>query len=99
MFGGVGLFLGKPMIALIAYDTLFLKADATSKPRFLAAGGRPFTFEARGKEMITSYYTPPEDALESAEAMRPWAKLAVEAARRAAASKLQRTKKTPKKRR
>jgi DNA transformation protein len=34
-----------------------------------------------------SYWSVPEDALDSSDAMAPWAKLALEAARRKAASK------------
>lgn len=92
MFGGHGLYLGGLMIGLIAAEQLYLKTDAESLPQWQAAGGRPFVYTRRraGAETATamSYWTPPEDALDSPALMRPWARLALEAAlRKRAASK------------
>ena len=44
-------------------------------------------FVGGGKEMRSSYFRPPDLAHESPEDMEPWGRLAVEAARRAAAAK------------
>ena len=80
MFGGYGLAVDGMNVAIIAWDTLFLKTNADTAPRFLAAGARAFEYEARGKTMSLHYHTPPEEALESPARMAPWGRLALEAA-------------------
>jgi DNA transformation protein len=80
MFGGWGISVDGMNIALIAWDTLFLKSNADTEPQWLAAGGQPFQYEAKGKTMRLHYYTPPEEALESPAVMLPWARLALTAA-------------------
>ena len=80
MFGGWGISTDGMNIAIIAWDTLFLKTNAETEPRWLAAGGRPFLYEAKGKSMKLNYHTPPDEALESPALMLPWARLALEAA-------------------
>ena len=80
MFGGYGLSVDGMNVAIIAWDTLFLKTNAETEPQWLAAGGRPFQYEAKGKTMRLHYHTPPEDALESPALMAPWARLALGAA-------------------
>ncbi len=84
MFGGHGIFLDGRMFALIADGTLYLKTDDASRGEFERLGLAPFTYARRGKPFAMSYHQAPEEALESAEAMREWAELAVQAARRAA---------------
>lgn len=81
MFGGHGVYVDDLFIALVVRDTLYLKTDDAHRPAFEAAGGQPFRFERSGGEVeITSYWTPPDEALESPAEMRPWARRAVEAA-------------------
>lgn len=80
MFGGWGISTDGMNIAIIAWDTLFLKTNIDTEPRWLAAGGRPFVYEAKGKPMKLNYFTPPDEALESPALMLPWARLALEAA-------------------
>jgi DNA transformation protein len=67
-------------VAIIAWDTLFLKTNAETEPRWLAAGGRAFVYEAKGKPMKLNYHTAPDEALESPALMAPWARLALQAA-------------------
>ena len=93
MFGGTGFHADGMMFALEADGTLYLKADDDNRARFDAAGGMPFVFESRRRTITTHYLTPPDEALDSAEAMRPWALLALQAAQRAAARKAPRTRK------
>jgi len=82
MFGGHGVFLGDTMFALIADDTLYLKADARSRGDFETAGAEPFTYQRSGRLVQLSYYTTPDGAIEHAEALQPWAERAIAAARR-----------------
>jgi DNA transformation protein len=87
MFGGHGLRVDGLFIALIAFERLYLKADAQSREQFAAAGCEPFVYAGKGKPVTMSYWTVPPQALDSPEQMRPWARLALEAALRAGAVK------------
>lgn len=88
MFGGVGLYVDDLFIALIADERLYLKAGAAQQPAFEAAGCEPFRYTMQdGRSMTMGYWTAPDEALESPEAMRPWARRAMEAALTAANAK------------
>jgi DNA transformation protein len=87
MFGGHGLYVDALFIALIADDRLYLKADATSRPAFERAGCTPFAYSRSDRAAVTlGYWSAPDDALDSQQAMAPWARLALAAALRAKAS-------------
>ena len=88
MIGGRGFYVDGLFMALIADGQFYLKADDISRERFVAAGCPPFSYATRdGERMVMSYYRPPEEALESPPLMLPWARLAFEAALRAANAK------------
>lgn len=80
MMGGHIVHCGRVAIALVYDDRLYLKTDEETRDTFIAAGGEPFTYELRGKVVEMSYCTPPDEALDSAEAMQPWADRALAAA-------------------
>jgi len=81
MFGGWGFYCDDLFFALVADDTLYLKADAESAARYRAAGGAPFTYALRdGRTQTLNYWTVPEEAMETPAGMRPWAQLALAAA-------------------
>lgn len=97
MFGGRGFYVDGLFMALIADGQFFLKADDVTRERFVAAGCPPFSFDTKhGERVVMGYYRPPEEALESPALMLPWARLAFEAALRAANAKVK--KATPAKR-
>lgn len=83
MFGGTGFYADGRIVALEIEGVLYLKTDAETRDRFRDAGGRPFVYDNGKREVETRYWTPPDDALDSADAMAPWAGLAREAALRA----------------
>lgn len=87
MFGGHGLYVDELFVALIAFDRLYLKADAQTRARFEAAGCEPFVYDGQGRSVTMGYYTAPDDAMESPAYMQPWGRLALEAALRAKAAK------------
>jgi len=88
MFGGHGFYVDDVFIALIFEERLYLKADDATRARFEQAGCQPFVYEGGdGKSVSLSYYTAPDDAMESPALMHPWARLAMEAGLRAAAAK------------
>ena len=80
MFGGQGLYHDGMIIGLVIGDELFLKTDAATVGAFEQAGGHPFVYQGKGKPVTMSYWLPPADAMESPQAMGPWARLAYEAA-------------------
>ncbi len=83
MFGGHGFYRDGTMFALEAFGRLFLKADAENRSRFIEAGCAPFSYTYKdGREMVMSYFEPPESAFTNAQRMKPWATLGIEAARR-----------------
>ena len=88
MFGGHGFYVDGLFMALVIQNQLYLKADDVSRERFVAAGCQPFSYATQaGERLVMSYYQPPEEALESPPLMLPWARLAFEAALRAANAK------------
>lgn len=92
MFGGWGLYVDGLMVGLIAQEQVYFKTDALTRPRWNAAGGRPFVYLRRKPDgaaasTAISYWTPPDAALESPALLLPWGRLALEAALRARAAK------------
>lgn len=82
MFGGHGLYVDEVFLALVLGEQLFLKADDLTLARFQAAGCHPFAYEGAGRTVTTSYWSAPDEAMESPAVMRDWARLALEAALR-----------------
>lgn len=87
MFGGWGVYADGAMLAAVLDGELLLKVDAGTREAFEAAGCHPHVYRMRGRDgqarnMPMSYWSVPDAALDSAEAMRPWAAMALEAARR-----------------
>lgn len=87
MFGGHGIYIGDVFVALIAFERLYLKVDAHTRARFEEVGCASFAYEGKGKPIVMSYWSAPDDALESPASMRPWAQFALEAALRARSAK------------
>ena len=82
MFGGVGIYSGESFFALIADDTLYFKVDDSNRPDFEAHQMGPFRPYGAEAEVM-QYYQVPDDLLEDAEALRPWAEKALAVAVRA----------------
>lgn len=93
MFGGHGLYVDGLFVALIALDRFYVKADAETEAHFAAAGCEPFVYEGQAAPVRTRYWTVPDEAMESASLMAPWARLAIQAAMKAAARKAAKTMK------
>lgn len=86
MFGAYGLYVDDLFVAIIVGDALYLKADEQSQPRFEEAGSRRFEYTRQGKLQGMGFWTAPDQAMDSPALMRPWVKLAMDAALRARAS-------------
>lgn len=81
MFGGWGFYCDDLFFAIVADDTLYLKADADCTENYRAAGSEPFTYAMRdGSTQTLNYWTLPEEAMETPAGMRPWAQRALAAA-------------------
>ena len=81
MFGGHALYIDDLCMALIIQDTLYLKVDDAHRALFERAGCRPFTYAGKHDEVhVMSYYTAPEEAMESPAEMLPWARRGLAAA-------------------
>jgi DNA transformation protein len=88
MFGGHGIDVDGLFLALIVADRLYLKADDATRGEFERAGCQPFEYMRRGgQQAVMSYWTAPEDAMESPALMLPWARLAMASALRAASKR------------
>ncbi|MFM7330807.1 MAG: TfoX/Sxy family protein [Brachymonas sp.] len=91
MFGGYGISTDGLTLAIIADlgdgEKLWLKADEETRGRFETEGCERFTFQMKDRLASMGYYTAPEEAMDSQDAMRPWARLALECAIRARALK------------
>ncbi len=83
MFGGWGLFLDGIMFALVADGRLYLKVDGETEAQFADAGAEPFTYRSPSRTVQMSYREAPDGGLEDSDELLPWARLAVEASRRA----------------
>lgn len=87
MFGGHGVYASvdaseERMVGVVIDDALYLKTDAEIVGCFEAAGCAPFMYRKQGQELPMSYWSLPAEAMDSAQAMLPWARLAWEAALR-----------------
>jgi DNA transformation protein len=98
MFGGSGIYVEGLCFAIEADGEVFLKTDALSRADFSAADSAPFTYVAKGKSRPTSYWSLPAIAHDEADELRRWARMGLDAARRAAAARAKPKGKRPKSR-
>lgn len=87
MFGGYGVYHHGLMFALVADDTLYLKADAENVGSFEEEGLGPFEYNRKGKVMKMSYYLAPDEIMDDREQAAVWARRSFEAALRAQVTK------------
>ncbi len=77
MFGGVGLYLDGLFFALIDDDTLYFKADDSTRPRYEKAGSKPFCPFPDRPEQPMGYWQVPAEVLEDSEELALWAREAM----------------------
>jgi DNA transformation protein len=87
MFGGVGRYLEGLFFALIDDDTLYFKTDDSNRPRFQAAGSRPFCPYPDRPEYQMGYWQVPAEVLEEADELKTWAREALAVALRSRSSR------------
>jgi DNA transformation protein and related proteins len=80
-FGGVGLYFGDAIFALIEGEAVYLHVDELTRPEFVAQGMPQFSPTQTKPDKITSnFYQVPEDVLGDAAQLTVWARRAVRAA-------------------
>jgi DNA transformation protein and related proteins len=86
LFGGAGLYAAGTMFALVSDETLYLKADETTRADFEAEGMQPFSYATKdGRNTLVSYWRAPERLFDDPDEMLAWATRALAAAKRSAA--------------
>lgn len=87
MFGGHGVYLDGALVGVVMEDALYLKVDDETRLHFEAVGSAPYVYLGQSEPITMSYWSVPDAAMESAEAMRPWIDLARAAAMRSGRKK------------
>ncbi len=88
MFSGAGIYCDGTIFALVLGDTLYFKVDDGNRAAYEAEGLEPFSYEARGRSVtVGAYWRVPERLFDEPEEMVDWARAALAAGRRAAATK------------
>ncbi|MFQ5642011.1 MAG: TfoX/Sxy family protein [bacterium] len=82
MFGGYGIYHDGVMFALVEQDTLYLKADETTRHHFELRGLPRFQYMKKGKVIFLSYYMAPEEIYDDREEAAVWATRSYEAAQK-----------------
>ena len=81
-FGGWQFRTGGEQFAAVIRDTLYLRGDAALREALVEAGGRPFTYSRRDREVVVQgYMSLPDSCLDDADEMRAWVGRAMELAR------------------
>ena len=95
MFGGWGISVEGMSIAWLldlsdkgtgSNEKLYLKASDATRAQDEAAGCQRFVYDVKGVPKSVNYYAAPDDAMESPDAMLPWARLALRCALEAKAT-------------
>jgi DNA transformation protein and related proteins len=94
MFGGSGIYAEGLCFAIEADGEVFVKTDALSRADFSVADSAPFTYVAK----VLYYWSLPAIAHDEADELRRWARMGLDAARRAAAARAKPKGKRPKSR-
>jgi len=82
MFGGHGIYHEGRMFALVARDTLYLKADEQSVAHFDRLRLPAFEYQRQGKTAQMSYREAPAEVFDDRDEAAAWARRAWEAALR-----------------
>ena len=96
MFGGHGVYADDLCFAIETRGDVYLKVDSDNEALFVAAGSSPFTYEMKGKPKQKAYWRLVETAYDEPEELTRWARVGLEAARRAAAAKARKAPTKPK---
>jgi len=80
MFGGYGIYHDGIMFALVEDNTLYLKADESTKSHFESRDLPQFKYERKDKMVKMSYYLAPDEIFDDRKGAAIWASRAYKAA-------------------
>ncbi len=80
MFGGVGIFRGGLMFALIADDVLYFKATDKGAAAFEAEGCERWSYANSRRKVAMPYWRTPDRLFDEPQAFAAWAEIAWQAA-------------------
>lgn len=86
LFGGVGLFHGGEMFALVVNERLYFRADRQSRGLFEQRGLPRYVYGQGGIAFSLDYFQAPAEVFLSRAEMLVWAEHALQAAQRSHAS-------------
>jgi DNA transformation protein and related proteins len=93
MFSGFGIYAEDVCFALYLRGEIYLKADETTIPRFLAEGCEHFSYSTRARTVsVKSWWRMPTRLYDEPEELADWARQAVEVAARVRLKKFARKK-------
>ena len=88
MFSGVCLYVDDAVVAVVLGGGLFFKSDDGNAAAFDAEGCEPFRYSRGDREItVNSFRRCPDAALDDDDVMLDWARISLEAGRRAATEK------------
>ena len=87
MFGGVGLYCGGAIFAVMDDDRVFFRVDDSTRPRYVAAGAKPWEPMPGREKPSQGYYEVPAELLDDRETLVAWARDAAAVAQATAAAR------------
>ena len=88
MFGKTGVFCDGLMFGMVTDDTLYFRVDDHNRADFKEAeSSPPLNYEKGGHTIDLSFWRAPERLFDETDEFLTWARLALEAARRVAATR------------
>ncbi len=94
MFGGAGIYADGLCFAIASRGEVFIKVDNETQATFQAAGSEAFVYVMQGKPKSMAYWRLLAEAYDDPEELKRWAGLGLAAARRAAAVKAAKAKRS-----
>ena len=80
-FSGTGFTYDGTFFAMVILGTVYMRVGDGNRPRYEAAGSRPFSYATRkGRVTVGAFYTLPEALLDDEEELRVWARQSIAAA-------------------
>ncbi|MGH2587431.1 MAG: TfoX/Sxy family protein, partial [Dehalococcoidia bacterium] len=88
MFGKAGVFCDGLMFGMVTEDTLYFRVDDHNQAAFKEAESfPPLSYEKKGRAIDLSFWRAPERLLDEPDELVTWAREALAAARRVAATR------------
>ena len=88
MFGKTGVFCDGLMLGMVKDNTLYFRVDDGNRAFFKEAESfAPLSYEKKGRTIDLSFWRAPDRLMDEPDALVAWARAALAAARRAAATR------------